>query len=285
MILSISNYHAQGIYILAGGGYGFSAFPEQIAFSYNSLQTINSHTQTSNEVIGSYASGINFNAAIGYNFSKQGYNFSKHIAVEIGVTYISGNTYEANGSWLTNISYPYNTYNYTEKLNANMWRITPAIKIYTEPSVITPYLKAGVVLGIGGTLIVNNDDTYINTDSLNNSTTDVHSRTTKYTKGFSIGLMASLGADYNLNNQFGIYCELRFTGQTWAPEHSEITKMTYNGSDQLKGQTIASTQYNYSNNPSSNSNSDPNQPLQAFKTYYPFSDWGINIGIKYNFGR
>jgi len=279
MILSINNYHAQGIYISAGGGYGFSAFPQKITSDINSYQTQNTYTQTINNTIGSFASGVNFNATIGYNFSK-------HISTEIGISYISGNSYTSNGSIISNYSYPYSTISGTNKFQASIWRITPAIKIYSEPSDITPYLKAGIVFGFGGVMIANEDETTVFTDSLNNITTDAQSKTIKYTKGYSIGLMAALGVDYNLSNQFGIYCELTFTGQTWAPEHSEITKLTDNGKDQLPGQTIETTQYNYSNNPSSNLyQHDPNQPLEASKTYYPFSDWGINIGIKYNFGR
>ncbi len=281
-IHSISS-NGQGLYISAGSGYGFSAFPQVINHSGTYYyDNFGNGSQIYDNIVGSYSSGINFNAAIGYNFSKQGYNFSKHIVAEIGVSYVSGKIYQ-----VTDYLYFGNNYSGLIKTDFNlqgkMWRIVPTFKLYSEPSTITPYLKAGIVFGVGGIIIMD----YVETQSSNppNGNSLITDASLKFTEGISYGLMAAAGADLFISKQFGIYLELGFTGQTWAPEHSEYTKDNINGQDQLSTMTVNQKVTNYTNNLNITYPQDPNQPTIQLKQFNPFSDWGFKLGVKYNFGK
>ncbi len=275
---SINNY-AQGIYMSVGSGYGFSAIPQQITYNGTEISTANNNSRSVNFTYGSYSNGINFNFTLGYNFSKQGYNFSKHFTTEIDVSYISGSSYQSTYNYINNVDSSSYTINY--KAQGKMLRIIPSIKIYAEPSDFTPYLKTGLLIGFMGSLIINRDQTsyFINNNPI------IDSRTIEYSKGLSLGLMAAIGTDYLISKQFSCYFELVFNAQNWAPEYSEITKYTLNGLDELSTLNISDKKTNYRSSYNSSTTYDKNQPFVTGKQYYPFSDWGFKLGLTYNFGK
>ncbi|MEI6815991.1 MAG: hypothetical protein WCL14_05230 [Bacteroidota bacterium] len=286
VMISINSY-GQGIYFCLGSGYGFSAFPQLITNTWTENENGNTSQSTDNPVFGSYSNGFNFNAIIGYDFSKHGYNFSKHFSTEIGISFINGSTYESTGDWTIHATQSNPTTSNVlikNKLQASIWRIAPTIKWYTETTTFTPYIKIGFIIGLGGKIKVDYDRTDTWTDSLNITSKETTNTSRSYTKGFSFGLSSALGVDYFLSKQFGLYVEFNFTGQSWAPEHSEYIKYLNNDKDILNSLPINERYANYSNKGIFNSPTDHTQPSEYEKEYYPFSDWGFKIGVKYNFG-
>ena len=288
LMVNIKNAEAQKFYINLDGSYGFNAnsasYGNASTFEAVNITQYNGVTASYNFNTGevgntSLAKGINFGGIIGYNICK-------HINVEVGGYYVPGMTASYNFS---NIFYnEYSNY-YTDNWKASMIRIVPAIKLTCDSAKWIPYIKMGMALGIISSMT--NDETGVE-NSINNQiqTTSTSETNTKYTGPLAIGVMAALGVDYNITEMFGIFAEINYTGMSWAPTESVVTKATVNGSSILADLPLSSTQTNYSNTytPPTITQLTNNYnalPASAIKQYYPFSTWGFNIGVKFNFGK
>lgn len=264
------NSNAQGFYINAGLGYGFNAASQVIGTNYTKTTDGSGNTTTTTtNVKGSYAAGLNFGAIFGYMFNE-------HISGEIGINYLSGSTTTTTNSHTDSASSDV----FTMGTKATMLRIIPAIKISGEPGTVTPYLKAGLVLGLSGKIT-----NTVNGTSTTLGTSDVYAGTEEYTGGTSIGFMGAVGIDYKLSDMFSIYGEIGMIGATWAPTVMNVTAYTINGVDQLAQNNTSEKQTTFSSSTttSSNVNPSPGSPTQSLQSFEPFSSWGINIGVHLTF--
>jgi hypothetical protein len=292
LLINITNTHAQRFYINLDGSYGFNAS----SASYGNASTfIAANVTQPNGVTAFY--NVNYNEtgnislATGVNIGGIiGYNICKHFNVEVGCYSVAGNTESYNFS---NIFYNQYSYYYTDNWKASMIRIVPAIKLACDSAKWIPYMKFGMAIGFISSMT--NDETGVDNILVNQFNTTVTTISTsevitKYTGSATIGFMAALGVDYSINERFGFFAEINYTGMSWAPTKSVITKSTFNGVDNLADLTTFQSQVNYVNTyttPSitSLSTNFQSQPNTELKQYYPFSTWGFNIGVKFNFGK
>lgn len=272
MTLISLNVFGQKFYLSLDGGYGFDALNNVIA---------NNETMGSNQAItGSFGSGFNFGGLVGYKISK-------NINVELSGSYLIGNTIDYSGIGGVDIVI-YNGTTITipscdHKYRGSMFRIIPGIKITMDSAKIIPYIRGGIVIGISPKFTYYENGyfaypliTFENTIS-----------TTEYSGGTTIGGMAAIGLDYSFNKHLGIFTEVNFIAQSWAPNQSAITQYTLNNIDNLQNLPVIEKQTNYVNSLSSSTGTVyySNQPKQALKQYYPFSSWGFNVGVTYHFGK
>src|ERR1017187_3401574 len=186
---------AQGFYINAGGGYGLQMASLMVANNNSSSNGPNNHIG----VYDSYGAGLNFGIAVGYQFSK-------HISAEINGNYLIG-AYINNSNSQDSANKGNNTYKQVANTaRATMLRLIPAIKLSMLPDDFTPYIKAGVVIGLMPAITGNSTETdkYSTTLPTITSSDTIYTKNYKYSGGASIGGMAAIGVDINVADFFMI---------------------------------------------------------------------------------
>lgn len=250
---------AQGLYVNTNSTYGFSLAPMNISANYsqNKIESVRS----------SFGKGFDFGIGVGYHFSK-------NIATEIDFSYLIGGKVE-----FTDASNP-STPKETEKLQGRMFRIIPTLK-FTSGEKFKPYAKIGLVMGLGTTL----KDESVNYYSTWLGTVDKYEETVMFKGGMSIGMKGNVGVDYSLSDKLGIFAEVNFISQAWAPKKAETTRYVINGEDKLSTMDVRDKETEFVDSYDPNATIAPNQPNKSLKLYLPFSSWGANIGIKISFGK
>ncbi|MBK5285446.1 MAG: hypothetical protein JJE25_08570, partial [Bacteroidia bacterium] len=172
--LLFTNANAQHLYFNLGGGYGFNTssvnsfylqgpcgyfvgYDETYSSTYYSPGP-STYTRTDKAISGGFGSGLNLQGIIGYSFSE-------HFGGELGLSYLSGNSIESSYSGSSYSNYTTDTWHRFSSAEAKLAsearvRLIPAIKISGTPSGFTPYLKVGMLIGLGGTMTFNYDDNY-----------------------------------------------------------------------------------------------------------------------------
>jgi len=261
-VLSISlitnGLFAQGAYVSLNAGYGFGS-------SSGSLQneTSGSNSTTYENVNISLGKGLNFGGAYGYMFNK-------NVGAELGLSYLIGGTTSTKDA-STSLT---DTYDYS----ASMLRFNPSIVIAAGLDGINPYAKFGAVIGTGSFNVnKSSSETY-------RSNTSVSKVTTKYNGGLALGVTASLGASYKINDKISLFGELALVSMSYAPTKGEITAYTEDGVDRLSGLKTSQKKFDFVNTYTRNSTVTPSdsQPSQSLKSKSPFGSFGLNIGLKYN---
>ncbi|MEI6816230.1 MAG: hypothetical protein WCL14_06440 [Bacteroidota bacterium] len=323
LLFATGNSFAQ-FYINLGVGYGYNkdyldSLIQVGPFVFNgtnTTNTINSNTiytssglysggatyiYNKDEIHSKFGAGININGTVGYRFNE-------NISLEVGFNYLpktSINTETKIINNANNINYSSDTtyytgvdetdYYYTIESSSRI-RFLPSIKISAADSKITPYVKMGLVIGIGGTMKFTESENYNYISSWKSSTLDTltyqsykYSYAVTSNGGTSLGFSTAIGAEYKLSDQFNLYGELRLISEQWAPTHGEVNQYQTNSIDQLAGLSTDQKQFDYTNNVSnttSYNSSNPTSP-QGFnkqypKQYFSYGSWGVNVGVKYS---
>ncbi len=247
-------------YINTNTSYGFDLAPMSISANYSPSKI--------ESVKSSFGKGLDFGIGVGYHFNK-------NLAAEIDFTYLIGDKVE-----FTDAMDPY-TPPQTEQLRGRMYRIIPTLKFSAAENRIKPYAKIGCVLGLGTTLT----DKSVSYYSMWGGNIDKIEETAVFSGGMSFGFKGNLGLDIDLTDKWGLFAEINFISQSWAPKQLETTSYTINGEDKLAtlDQREKVTEFVDSYNPSVSI--EPYQNNKSLKIYLPYSSWGANIGIKYVFGK
>lgn len=247
------------VYVNSNTSYGFSLAPMSISANYSPAKI--------ESVKGSFGKGLDVGIAGGYTFNNT-------ISAEIDFTYLIGGKIEFTDSY--NTSTPVET----EELSARMYRIIPTIK-FSGGEKFKPYAKIGFIVGFGTRL----KDESVNYFSSWGGSVEKYEETVIFSGGMSYGMKGNIGLDITLSEKLGIFTEINFISQAWAPKKAETTKYYINGVDKLSTLDVRDkeTEFVESYNPSAAI--QPNQPNKSLKLYLPFSSWGANIGIKYTFGK
>jgi hypothetical protein len=277
LFLVSTNSQGQNFYITIGIGYGLNAASQSIDSIYSGTNSGTTSSSSSQNVKGSYGAGLNFGGAVGYMFSE-------HFGAEIGVSYLSGASITSSTN--TNlVSVQTDAVNNNTK--GTMLRIIPALKICGESHKITPYARIGLVLGVSPTITTTITDITTTTNYPYPTITDTLNQTNKFSGGVSIGFSVAVGADIKLSKTISIYGEVGMIAQTWAPTQSAYTTWTINGVDQLSTMATNLKQFNYVSSYTTTSSVPPNTALpgQLLQQYSPFSSWGFNVGLHFNFGN
>jgi len=280
-----SGLFAQGFYISANTGYAFNMNPQQGWFSDSHRETIHNYftgdyssTTTYKEIKFGLGKGLNFGGSVGYMFND-------YLGLDLGFSYLLGAETKVKDSYHSQDIYQDHTEDYysvsNNKLYSRMFTITPSILITPNFQKINPYLKMGVVLGVGSI--------YWEAVSERSSTGQVTptSSTSEYASkfngGVAIGVNASVGVEYNISDKLSIFGELNLTGMTYNPKKMENTKSTVDGVDQLPNMTTRDKETDFvKKHTETNQPVNEDEPKQQSLLSFPFSSAGVNFGVKFN---
>lgn len=261
--LITNGLYAQGAYVSLNTGYGFAS----------SSQSIQNRTSGSNSTTYEHANlslgkGLNLGGAFGYMFNK-------NVGAELALSYLIGGTTTVK---YNSISSSTSSSNSTNDLSSSILRFNPSMVISSGLDGINPYAKFGVIIGTGS-FNVN-----MNSSNTSSSKTTVTKETTLYNGGLALGITASLGASYKINDKISFFGELALVSMSYAPTKGEITAYTVDGADKLSGLKTSGKMIDFVDTYTHNSSITPSdsEPDQQMKQKFQFGSFGLNIGLKYN---
>lgn len=260
IILSLVSFKmfGQGSYFKLDVGYGLSmagdyGLKKQIYtddledFEYNKM---------------SYGAGLNFGGTFGYMFNQ-------NMGLEMGVSYLIG---AKQSSEYIYSRFGQTTYNF--EAIGKMLRLMPSIIITPDYKVLNPYVRFGMVIGMGsllyGTIENDEGDEYVNKYN--------------YSGGLSLGHVSSLGATYKTSEKAGIFFELNAVNMSFSPTKGELIESSENGRSDLHEYTTREKEIKYVTSYNSlDDKKSASEPSQSPRFSLPFGSINLNIGFKYNF--
>jgi len=261
----------QGPYASINVGYNFA---NNAGTAYQYGEVIEFYDGTSTTSTDSFEL-VKLSLGKGLNFSGQfGYMFNKNIGAEIGVGYLLGSETSATNSYVNS----FNSGSTTNTLKANQIQIKPTLVIAAGYSKINPYAKLGLVMGMSKIFYTSDS---IDTDSFG---TDVSSMEAEMTGGMMLGLRASAGINYSLNDKIALFAELTSISGNIKPTEGEITKSTTNGENNLDGATYNDTHIEFVDSNISDGSSTPdNVAEKSVRPNFSASSLGLNFGVAFHF--
>ena len=185
LIILVGEAVAQGSYLNAGFGYGFSA---------GDWLGVTEPDGTEKNVYGSFGKGL----TLGLN---TGYMVNDNTGFDLGLWYVMGSTYQF-------ISDFGSSGNSTHKVSGNTFRVMPAIKVTSGRKDNKPYAKFGFILGVATKL--NDDETFTSPFGI----TDISHEFTACT---SHGWTGAFGIDFSGNQSTSFFLEANFCHQVFKP--------------------------------------------------------------------
>ena len=286
LALALSQTKAQGLFIKVQPGYGLALSSSNfgVNVTYTNTQTITTETESFKyeNVKGSYGNGLNVGASIGYMFNE-------YMGAELGIGYHIGGSYEVFSKGNSTSTMPplptvTSDTNRTTTYKANQFRLNPAIIITSGSEGLAPYLKFGLVLGIGTKVSVSQE--YTSKTSVTAESKSISEW--EQSGGMSIGLNGALGATYSISDNISLFAELEIISMSYAPTKQSLVKYTIDGVDKLSTLKTYSIETEYVSDYSATSQfptpSEFDKPKQELKQYVPFSSFGINVGLQIKFG-
>lgn len=247
-------------------GYGIPATGQVVGVNSESNNPAN--TFSTENVRGSFGSGLNAGIYFGYWFSDV-------VGAQLGVNYILGKKYTFTDNSVVSSNVTDDT---KDEVAARSLRLTPALRVGFGHGDVHPYMLGGFTIGMMNKIT---DD--MNETSTNPGGTDITDVSTEYTGGISVGPFAAVGLNFHLTEKLLFSAEITSYFANWAPTKGEITKATVNGADQLSNMTTNQKQFEYVNSVDQTMNTSNGQPTQRLKNYYPLNSVGITIGLHFEF--
>lgn len=319
VLASAQNIAAQGFYFNAGGGYNFNATNisyvnlcpgfEQTYVIYNYPNTTpfafvganQSYSETSGNNGTNYTNtfqALNKGFGGGANFFvSAGYNFNPYLSAELGFSYLPGTTIQSTYTEQDNYLVDLNEYEITnetliDKLTSSpLCRLMPTVKFSFPLSKFTPYLKAGLIVGMGAKVTIGNIYSSTEADIVNGTTVygtpEMDNMALTASGGLSLGYTGSIGVEYKISNSFSVYAEFNIISESWSPTQGDITSFYESGA--TPPYVLSSSQFTYSDNittggPGNNGNA--NNVIEINSQYpkqtFSFSSYGFAIGIKFS---
>src|ERR1044072_9328816 len=162
-------------------GYGMPGTWSVLGTNYESNGPAN--TFSSENVVGSYGTGLNFGGYVGGMVSD-------NTGFELGINYLVGAKY----SFRDYETHPNTTDNIDDKVYARSLRLCPSLRVTFGDKNIRPYTRAGIVIGIMNKI---NDD--LTETFTTPGTTDITLETFELRKGLAVGFTGALGINIPLN--------------------------------------------------------------------------------------
>lgn len=290
IITSSISIQAQG-YIRAGGGAGFNV--GQDAFAIPALERDSANTVTvQRTVFGSFGQGARFSLA-------GGYMITPYFGVELEFYYFQGFKQEY-GSDNTPINDNYSRTGYSYQMRA-----TPSLVVQAPEGKFQPYAKFGVVLPFFGKTILEESWEY--------SAGGSRIKQTNVDGKLSVGFESTIGLQYNINDNLGLYIQATYTGLRIRSDKATVVKdetVKADGElkDNLDGAEVYKTQIVFQDVLTNESNTlagisafkevpddvivrvngvpfDREKPLNLPTQTSNFNSLSLSIGIKYTFGQ
>jgi len=262
--LNFSAAIAQGAYFTLGTGYNLPASTQTLDAMSFSNETITDNTTTYKQNYVSLGKGLSAGGAFGYMFNE-------NIGAELGISYLMGSTWECVTAYSSSTSG--GTAKFTDQVSSKMTRINPQIVMSMEANKITPYVKVGLLLGMGSMSVTSNSE-YIDGKI---------EQTLLLNGGIAAGFTTIIGASYALNDKISLFGDLNLVNMSYSPTKGTITKYTEDGVDLLPSFDPIDKEIQFVDSYVEDDNIQPSitEPAKALKIKFPFSSAGIHIGLKY----
>lgn len=213
-----------------------------------------------------------------------GYMFNNNIGFELNLSYLIGSAQTLTNNSTTNSA---GTNSTLETYTANMFIVNPMLVLQVHTGgAMSVYTRFGPVIGLAPTIAAEN--TSIALLDTNGSgklapITTIEKRTSS--GGIALGFKAAGGVIFEVSPTVAINIEINYMALSYAPDQEILTSSKTGERNNLTGLTVSQTQTSYVDSYSTATVSDPTQPQQALKLYYPFSNLGLQAGIRISFGR
>ncbi len=263
-VLNFSTAMAQGAYFTLGAGYNLPTSTQTLDAMSFSNETITDNTTTYKQNYVSLGKGLSAGGAFGYMFNE-------NIGAELGISYLMGSTWECVTDYNSSTS-GFNM-KFTDQVSSKMTRINPQIVMSMEANKITPYVKVGLLLGMGSMSVTSKSD----------YSSGMIEQTLLLNGGIATGFTTTIGASYALNDKISLFGDLNLVNMSYSPTKGTITKYTEDGVDLLPSFDPIDKEIQFVDSYVEDDNIQPSitEPAKALKIKFPFSSAGIHIGIKY----
>lgn len=290
LFLGSSTAIAQEFYVRGGVGLiGESGKTEYNNADPNGLTNIQQSTDVTINADGTTRIK-SLNGTLGSGFKANitgGYMFNKYVGAEIGFNYFDGDektlgklsTPEINSSAVA----------YLRGLD-----IMPAILITPGFDKLNPYARIGALLTGAGKLTI--ESNVLAKDGAGPGTDIKVQALTEVTSKFSVGLAGAIGATYPIGKNLSVFGELEFKNFSIKSKSAEIKEYVTTGISGgntflIPGQQLADLPQSEKNFEFSDEYSgtvqpeDPNKSRTIPTQFVNASGVGVNVGIRYSFGK
>lgn len=280
---------AQNWYVRAGGGYsGEFANTEFNNTDPNGITGIEQSTAvTVNNDGTATVEALNGTVGAGYKFFVTGgYMFNDYLGAEMGLNYFRGDETTVGQLTSPQVISKATTYIQGFDLNPGFY-VTPAF------AKVNPYLRAGLLLTVGGDLTIETNVRQIDgggegTDIVVNAESEVKSR-------FSVGYTGAIGVTYPINDKLSLFGEMEFKSFTIKSKSAAINKystlaVTDGQSALVPGQQLEDLpryekefEFSDSYTQSLTTAPDENEVRKIPTQFVNASGVGLNLGVRYSF--
>lgn len=215
-----------------------------------------------------------------------GYMFNPYIGAEIGLNYFDGD--KRTIGKLTSPEMQSQSVAYLRGLD-----VMPALYLTPAFTKLNPYARIGLLIPTAGKLHI---ETVANASDAAGPGTDVHVEAeTEVESKFSVGFAGALGVTYPIGKKLHVFGEIEFKNLSIKSKSAEIKKyetLAINRASGVSfpvpGQQLADLPRNekeFQFEDSYTENDDPNAPRKIPTQYVNVGGIGINLGIRYSFGK
>ncbi|MEH6307000.1 outer membrane beta-barrel protein [Olivibacter sp. CPCC 100613] len=309
----------KGFYIKAGGAYFLKVTPVEFPaiggqpardriFNIIPGDPPTQQTVSESTITGSFGEGWRVGLT-------PGYRFSRILGVEIGLNYYNSRSQDMmrqRGSLGGN-----EVLNLHNSGKVKAFDVAPALVAHIPTSSnVKPYVKAGVIIPIGGYLEITttaNDRTGSIAESMHMVPANVPpgstmilanvERVDRIKANPTVGFQSAIGFDWMLNDRISIYAELEYRNISVGGKKKELHDLSgeytvvYNGQPVANGSlskdaaSESSKLVNYHKTITSGDNVagwegfDSSKPADELRSYINIGGLGVNLGIKIPFGN
>lgn len=226
---------------------------------------------------GNYGQGLIFGI-------KGGYMFKKNVGMEIDISYLIGSKKEfitSSADTDTSAGIVTLTEGTATLDKIKMLQLNPSVKL-TLGEEVRPYLRMGIMLGLGTGYTRIDQLTITTTGNVNDTT--VTEIATDYSGGTAFGFNGAFGVDIDLTDNLVLFGELSISSLSWAATESKITRYIVDGVDLVPSANPASLETEYVDEFTQPFAGSPSSHKEL-KTHLPFGSFGIGGGVIYRFGN
>lgn len=279
---------AQNLYFKVNAGYNLSVGKSFEPFTNSrSIRNADESITSSNSVVkaGSLGKGLDFGVTAGYKFNEK-------ISFELGVSYLLGGKINTEDYSESTYSYGnddyFNIYGSETEFKANMLKINPSVCFNLGSDIIDPYLRVGVLIGVGKVFFSNENFSSRREDFQEGGAVNSTSiREHEFYGSIAFGYNAGIGAIFKLNDNLSLYGELNFTSMSYSPTKGKVTRYEQDGEDQLSELPTSQKEIEFKDEISYNSSYDEDvdedKAGESLKVSFPFSTVGLQVGVIYAF--
>jgi opacity protein-like surface antigen len=264
--LAATTGFAQGFYIRAGLGYAMPQAGQTIdgtGTPYNG--TLNSNTGSFSIKGASFSAGLQALPSIGYMFSD-------HVGVQLDATIgLSAKKYSftETGVVINSIS---NTIEFDQQAKTP-FILSPSLVVQTGGEVWNIYSRIGLALPLHTTTTADQ----IQTNDPGTGAITPYDFTFTVKNSFSFGFTGAAGVEYKISDNISVWGEVNMLSLSVYTKESDLTDFKASGQSQSLSYVTSPHQIAYTKSGVIDSVTQPSYAQ-------PFSNVGINVGIKFNLG-